>query len=74
MTSRFRAGGAFFFFSESPALGGDWKTAEPTTRLTDSSEHDYALSLDNVAAGEVTVAVRVTDYYDNQAVEKIVVR
>lgn len=54
--------------------GGEWKTVEPTTRLTDSAEHDFALSLDGFAAGEVTVAVRVTDYYDNQAVEKAVVK
>ena len=52
--------------------GGEWKAAEPTTRLTDSAEHEYVLALDGLAAGETTVAVRVTDYYDNQAVEKIV--
>ncbi len=55
--------------------GGDWKTAEPTTRLTDSTEHEYALTLDAPAGGgEATVAVRVLDYYDNQAVDKIVIR
>ncbi len=54
--------------------GGEWKTAEPTTRLTDSAEHDYVLSLDGLAAGETTVAVRVTDYYDNQAVDKAVIK
>lgn len=53
--------------------GGEWKAAEPTTRLTDSAEHDYSLALDNIA-GEATVAVRVTDYYDNQAVDKTVVK
>ncbi|MBM3795422.1 MAG: hypothetical protein FJW31_15460 [Acidobacteria bacterium] len=53
--------------------GGEWKTVEPTTRLTDSHEHEYVLSLDNAAA-ESTVAVRVTDYYDNQTVAKTVVR
>ncbi len=54
--------------------GAEWKRAEPTTRLTDSIEHDYVLSLDGLTAGEITVAVRVTDYYDNQAVEKSVVK
>jgi len=52
--------------------GGDWTAAEPTTRLTDSAEHEYVLTLNGLTAGETTVAVRVTDYYDNQAVEKIV--
>lgn len=53
--------------------GGEWKTAEPTTRLTDSAEHDYVLTLDGPAT-ETTIAVRVTDYYDNQAVDKTVVK
>jgi sugar lactone lactonase YvrE len=54
--------------------GGDWKSVEPTTRLTDSAEHDYVLTLDGQSAGETTVAVRVSDYYDNQVVDKVVVR
>ncbi len=53
--------------------GSDWTVVEPTTRLSDSKEHDYVLSLDK-AAGELTVAVRVTDENDNVAVEKVVVR
>ena len=54
--------------------GGEWKAVDPTTRLTDSIEHDYTLTINGLAAGEVTVAVRVTDYYDNQAVDKVVVK
>jgi len=54
--------------------GGDWKAVEPTTRLTDSLDHDYVLTLDSAPSGEVTVAVRVQDDHDNQAVEKVVVR
>lgn len=53
--------------------GGDWTVVEPTTKLTDSQEHDYVLTLDKTA-GEMTVAVRVTDEYDNVAVEKVVVK
>ena len=53
--------------------GGDWLVVEPTTRLTDSPEHDYRVQAD-AATGEVTVAVRVADEYENQAVAKTVVR
>ncbi|MCC7175153.1 MAG: hypothetical protein IT159_08145 [Bryobacterales bacterium] len=54
--------------------GGEWLVAEPTTRVSDSREHDYVLVLDGVSTGEHTVAVRVTDDYDNQAVAKAVVK
>lgn len=54
--------------------GAEWKTVEPTTRLSDSQQHDYVLTLDTVAAGERTLAVRVTDDYDNVVVEKTVIR
>jgi hypothetical protein len=53
--------------------GGDWTVAAPVTKLSDSLELDYALSLD-AAPGEHTIAVRVSDYYDNEAAEKTVVR
>jgi sugar lactone lactonase YvrE len=53
--------------------GGDWLVVEPTTRLTDSNEHDYRFPVES-AAGEVTVAVRVADEYENSAVAKTVVR
>jgi hypothetical protein len=52
--------------------GGEWMVVEPTTRLTDSSEHDYRVQLDR-PPGEVTIAVRVTDEYENQSVMKTVV-
>jgi hypothetical protein len=53
--------------------GGDWMVVEPTTRLTDSTEHDYRVEIDK-PAGEATIAVRAEDGYANQAVTKIVVR
>ena len=53
--------------------GGEWKVVEPTTRLTDSEEHDYRFQVDR-GAGEATIAVRVSDAYDNQAVAKTVVK
>jgi hypothetical protein len=52
--------------------GGDWMIAEPTTKLTDSQEHEYHLLVDRPGFGEITVAVRVTDSKDNQAVAKTV--
>ena len=53
--------------------GGDWIPVRPETKLSDSPEESYRLTLDHGAAGQ-TVAVRVTDSYENQAVEKTVVR
>ncbi len=53
--------------------GGDWIMVDPVTRLSDSKEEDYRVSLDRVQ-GETTIAVRVTDEFDNQCVSKIVVR
>ncbi len=53
--------------------GGEWLTAQPVTRLSDSMDLDYELTLD-AAPGEHTIAVRVYDDYDNQATEKTVVK
>ena len=54
--------------------GGAWTIVEPTTRLTDSLAHDYSLTLDNAPAGEVTIAVRIADTFDNQSAANTVVR
>jgi hypothetical protein len=53
--------------------GGDWTVAAPATKLSDSLELDYSLSLD-AAPGEHTIAIRVEDDYGNQAADKVVVR
>ena len=53
--------------------GGEWLVVEPTTRLTDSLEHDYRFSADR-GTGEITIAVRVADEYLNEAVAKTTVR
>ena len=53
--------------------GGEWIVVEPTTRLTDSEEHDYRFQVDR-GAGETTIAVRVTDAYENESVAKTVVK
>jgi hypothetical protein len=52
--------------------GGDWIVVQPTTRLSDSPEHEYTLSVD-LSGTEQTVAVRVMDELDNQAVDKVIV-
>ena len=48
--------------------GSDWVVVEPTTRLTDSTELDYRGAALDRGAGEMTIAVRVPDEYENQAV------
>jgi len=54
--------------------GGEWIVVQPTTRLTDSPEHDYRIVLPTAPPGEVTLAVRVEDAYGNQAVAKTVLK
>jgi sugar lactone lactonase YvrE len=54
--------------------GGDWMITLPTTKLSDSRELDYNLTLSNISVGEHTIAVRVQDENENQAADKAVVR
>ena len=54
--------------------GADWLVTTPTTQLSDSKQLDYNLTLDDIAPGEHTIAVRVTDDYDNQSTGKAVVK
>jgi len=60
--------------SEYSLDGGDWTLVAPLTGLSDSHELSYDLTLDHIAPGEHTLAVRAEDDYDNQAVEKVVIR
>jgi sugar lactone lactonase YvrE len=53
--------------------GGEWCQVDPVTRLSDSKEEDYRLTVDRTP-GETTVAVRVADEFENQSVAKVVVR
>jgi hypothetical protein len=53
--------------------GGEWLLIQPVTKLSDSPEEDYHLVIDR-ATGEQVIAVRVNDEYDNQAVDKVVVK
>ncbi len=54
--------------------GGDWVLIDPVSRLSDSPEEEYHLLIDRPSSGEQVVAVRVSDEFDNQAVEKVVVK
>ncbi len=54
--------------------GADWTPVEPAGRLSDSKEEDYVLTLDRANPGERSIAVRVTDEYDNAALAKVVVK
>jgi sugar lactone lactonase YvrE len=53
--------------------GGEWLLIQPVTKLSDSPEEDYHLEIDR-GQGEQVIAVRVSDEYDNQAVDKVVVK
>ncbi len=73
---RWRAADALSIISKAEYSldGGEWTVVDPVTKLSDSRELDYDLTLPDMPAGEHTVAVRVADECDNEAVEKVVVR
>jgi hypothetical protein len=54
--------------------GGEWLVAEPVTRLSDAPELEYRLNIERTQPGECTIAVRVYDEYENETVQKTVVR
>ena len=54
--------------------GGEWTVVDAITKLSDSSQEDYRIHLLRGDAGECTIAVRVSDEYENQAVRKTVIR
>ena len=51
--------------------GGDWTIVEPLTRLHDSKQHKYSLTIPRIVGQEAIIAVRSTDYADNVAVAKL---
>jgi sugar lactone lactonase YvrE len=54
--------------------GGDWVLIDPEDRLSDSPEEKYHFVIDRPSAQEQVIAVRVSDEFDNQAVDKIVIK
>lgn len=73
---RFKAADALspLMAAEYAVNGGEWRYAAPTTRITDSQEHDYEAAFEKPAGGEIVIAVKVGDENDNVAVLKTVVR
>jgi hypothetical protein len=47
---------------------------DPESKLSDSPEEAYHLVIDRPSPGEQVIAVRVNDEFDNQAVDKIVIK
>ncbi|HMD31568.1 MAG TPA: hypothetical protein VKG84_06640, partial [Candidatus Acidoferrales bacterium] len=54
--------------------GGDWKLVLPAGRLSDARQESYTLTLPALAPGEHTLAVRLTDEFENQSAAKTVFR
>ncbi|HMI52841.1 MAG TPA: hypothetical protein VK525_15120 [Candidatus Saccharimonadales bacterium] len=51
--------------------GGDWILVSPTGNLSDAPEENYEFAVEQPAAGEHTIAVRVFDRFDNVGSSKI---
>ena len=54
--------------------GADWVIVDPVSRLSDSPQEEYRLLIDRPSSGEQVVAVRVSDEFDNQTVDKVVIK
>jgi len=54
--------------------GGDWRDVLPVGRISDSRALDYQFVSDEISAGEHTVAVRVTDRFQNVGVAKVILK
>jgi hypothetical protein len=53
--------------------GEEWLPALPTNKVLDSREHEFSVVIPNGQPDRV-VAIRVTDSFENQAVEKVTIR
>jgi hypothetical protein len=73
VTLRFKASDALSVISKTEVSlnGGPWTLIEPTIRLSDSKELTFDITLDRPAPGELTVAIRATDEFDNQSAAKV---
>jgi len=50
---------------------GEWQIVLPAGQLSDAAKESYALNLTGLAAGEHTLAVQVSDGFDNAAAAKV---
>jgi flavin-binding protein dodecin len=51
--------------------GGDWQIVFPVGQLSDAAKETYQIQLANLGAGEHTVAVQISDRFENMAVAKV---
>jgi hypothetical protein len=51
----------------------DWVYIEPSTRLSDAMDHSYSITIDR-PAGDASIAVRVSDEFENHSVENTPIR
>jgi hypothetical protein len=54
--------------------GADWLLVDPVSRLSDSPEEEYHLLIDRPSSAEQVIAIRVSDEFDNQTVDKVVIQ
>ena len=54
--------------------GGDWVLIDPVSKLSDSPEEEYHLLIDRPSSAEQVIAIRVSDEFENQAVDKVVIK
>jgi len=52
--------------------GGDWKLVLPAGRLSDGRQESYTVKLAALPNGEHTLAIRLTDEFENQSAAKTV--
>jgi hypothetical protein len=57
--------------AEYSADAGSWQVVFPVGLLTDAPKESYQIQLQNLSAGEHTVAVRVTDRFENLTTAKV---
>ena len=50
---------------------GDWQTIFPTGLLSDAPKESYTMQLPGLPAGEHTLAVQVTDRFENATAAKV---
>ena len=58
-------------YAEYSINGEEWKYAPPTTKLTDSKEHEFLVDTAKPAGCELTIAIKVSDANDNSATAKL---
>ena len=51
--------------------GGEWQIAFPEGLLSDAPKETYRLELHGLASGEHTIAVQITDRYENASTSKV---